>query len=509
MERAHGALWGAGVHVASCRHDAKPDRARAPLLAGGPAPEHLWRVKVRRVLEHKATDLVVIGLILVSVGLMVVEALLPPGGAARGAARIAGDVITALFAVELTLRFVVARSKRQYVSTYWIDVLSVLPLLRVFRVFRVLRLLRVFRAGLLLNRRISMFSGSVRASAGEAIFVFVLLIVIVLVGAFGVHMLESGNASFSRFDDSFWWSFFSFLAGEPIEGMPRSAGGKLLAVLVMTGGMTIFAMLTGIVSATLVQRMKVQMNRRETEIELLDQHVVICGWNRALDRILEEFQYDPVFRKRGVVLVAELEEPPELDEHVKDRSRIFFMEGDYTRIDVLRRCGLDRASTAILLADKSKPRSDQDRDARTVLAAMLIEKTNPRIFTCVELLNRDNEAHIRAIGVEEIVVLDDYGASIMATASQNEGMVGVFNELFTRGFGHHFCKIEVAPEQVGQTVRALGPRLKEQVNALLIAVERPNESGPRRHVVNPPLDFVVEAGDRLVLITNQDVPCFG
>ena len=461
------------------------------------------RERLRAFLEHPATDIAVIVLILTSVALLVAEAVLPAGSLAHCWCLIAGDLITVVFAVELSARFLVARSKRHYLRSYWVDILAVLPLLRVLRVLRVLRLLRVFRAGALLNRRLSLFSGSFRESAAEVLLVGTLLVVFVLAGAIGVHALEGDTKAFADFDRSFWWSFFSFMAGEPVNGMPKTAAGKVLTVVVMIGGMTVFAMLTGVVSAALVHRMRKQMSQRQGDLSRLRDHVVICGWNRAGARIIEELQFDPEFRRRGILVVAELERQPELGDRIQDPGRVFFVSGDYTRLDVLNRCRIAHARVAILLADKSQPRSDQDRDARTVLAAMLVEKHNPAIFTCVELLHRDNEAHLRALHVEEIVNLDDYGANIIAAASRNQGLVTVFNELFTSEYGNEFCKVVAGPDQVGEDVRTVGPALKESHNALLVAVERTAEDGTHRNHVNPPQDFVIEAGDRLVIITDQ------
>lgn len=468
----------------------------------------MWRKAARerllRVMEHPATDVTVVALILLSVVLIVAEVVLPPRDPWYLPVEAAGDVITLLFALELTLRFLAAPRKREFLRRWWVDILSVLPLLRFFRIFRVLRLLRVFRAGMVVNRRLSLFTGSFRRGAGEALFVFLVLIMVVLTGAVGIHMLEApeGAQEFDTFDESFWWSFLSFLSGEPAGALPHSTAGKVLAVLVAIGGMTIFALLTGVFAAALVHRLRETMSVRKDEIARLRDHVVICGWDRTGDRIVA--QLTDGGRRRDVVIVTEADEPPTLGPAVRDRSRVWFVQGDYTRLDVLRDTGLERAAIAILLADKTKPRSDQDRDARTVLAAMLVEKLNPRVFTCVELLNPDNESHLRQLGVEEIVVVDDYGASIIASASENQGMVAVFNELLRDVGGNRFCKIDPDPEEVGQSVAALAPRLKQRANALLVAVERPNPQGRGRHsIVNPPLDLVLQPGDRLVLITDR------
>jgi voltage-gated potassium channel len=257
----------------------------------------------------------------------------------------------------------------------------------------------------------------------------------------------------------------------------------------------------------MVHRLRSQMRDQKTEISKQRNHVIICGVNRMLNKIIEELQYLPDYRRVGIVVVAELEEPPALSPKVRDPGSVYFMQGDYTKLNVLREAGLSYARIAILLADKSRPRSDQDRDARTVLAAMLIErerqKQGEEIFTCVELLNRDNKEQLKALDVEEVVLLDDYGGSIIAASSVNEGMMPVFNELFTRGWGNAFAKHPIFEQLVGKSVLEATCWLKEQKNAVLLGVERRKE-GRREVVVNPKGSFRLRADDQLVVVADID-----
>jgi Trk K+ transport system NAD-binding subunit len=137
---------------------------------------------------------------------------------------------------------------------------------------------------------------------------------------------------------------------------------------------------------------------------------------------------------------------------------------------------------------------------------MLIERHSKKvdrdIFTCVELLNRDNMEQLEVMGVEELVFLDDYGGSIIAASSANQGMVKIFNELFHRGWGNTFIKHPISsfPELVGQKVLDAVCWLKEHRNAILLAVERTDESGAKDSIVNPSKDEELKEDDLLILI---------
>ena len=123
-------------------------------------------------------------------------------------------------------------------------------------------------------------------------------------------------------------------------------------------------------------------------------HLLILGWNRLVALIIEELTAAKG-NAQAVVVVADLEEPPpEVTNQVG--SRVFFVRGDYTKPAVLEQARVRKANKAIIVADDTIERSDQDRDARTVLGALMVERMNPEIYTCAELLNRENEQHLLA-----------------------------------------------------------------------------------------------------------------
>ena len=114
------------------------------------------RRRVRAWLERPAVDVAVLALIFASIVVLVteiaVETRMPEWlpwleGVSNS--------MTALFAVELLLRFWVARHKGRFFRRYWLDILALAPVIRPLRMLRLLRLLRLWRAGKLVSRRLS------------------------------------------------------------------------------------------------------------------------------------------------------------------------------------------------------------------------------------------------------------------------------------------------------------------------------------------------------------------
>lgn len=455
-----------------------------------------------RFLHDPRTEIALVVLILLSVVLIVLEfGPAAEGGLLAGAwlpIRIASDLLTVVFIVELLARYWVASRKSRFFRRYWLDILSVIPILRIFRVLRILRLLR---AGILINRRVESVSASLTTGLGLQLSVFMVIGVIVLCGGLAIHMAEGSMNSLS---DSIWWSFFTLAAGEPMNGLPQSGAGKLVAFLVVLGGITMFAVLTGVVSAFMVRRLKVGMEARDMDLDELSGHIVICGWNRSGHHLIRHLLDDSTQRRHAIVAVAEFEEMPEGELTPEQRNHIYFLRGDYTRIDVLESVGIRRARRAILLADKSRTRSDQDRDARTVLAALTIEKINPDITTCAQLLDRNNNVQLHVAGVEDVVVDDEVCGQLIASSVKTEGMLPVFTGILSMKGGSQGMRVALPEAWDGLSFGEAVQRAKQNHDALLIGIERQMEGHPKM-IVNPPAKFQLLQGDKLILLAQQPV----
>jgi len=463
-----------------------------------------FRQRCDGLLHHPRFEIALVLLILLSVVLIVLE--FGPANE-RGPlshlhlpVRIAGDFLTLLFVVELSLRYWVASRKGRFFRRYWLDILSVVPFLRFFRILRILRLLR---AGVLINRRLESISTTLAAGLGLQLSVFLVLGMIVLCGGLAIFMAEGGSGTgLDSLGESFWWSFFTLAAGEPIGATPETDAGRVVAMLVVLGGITMFAVFTGVVSAFMVQRLKIGMEDRDMDLDELSGHIVICGWNRSGQYVVEGLLADPVCRRHAIVVLAEFETTPETTIKAELRSYVYFQKGDYTRIETLEAVGIRRATRAILLADKTRSRSDQDRDARTVLAALTIEKLNPEIDTCAQLLDRGNNVQLQVAGVEDVLVDDEICGRLIASSVQSEGMIPLVTEMLSLDTGSHLTKVAMPVDWEGKNFNWAAQQLKDQHDALLIGVER-EEEGHRRTLLNPDSEMPLLPGDKLLFLATK------
>lgn len=163
-----------------------------------------------------------------------------------GAARLVGLFIIAAFVLELVVKIAVARDRLAYLRTHWLDVLIVfVPFLRPLRILRVLRVLPFIARG----------ATGIRKILGEYKGLYVLFVgtLSVVMSAFLVLIFERGAGGTIRtFGGALWWAAQTVTTVGYGDVVPITTGGRVVAVLLMVIGITLFGVLTAGVAAYFV-----------------------------------------------------------------------------------------------------------------------------------------------------------------------------------------------------------------------------------------------------------------
>lgn len=432
------------------------------------------------------------------------------------------EVITVIFIIELTLRFFAASSKRAYFSEFWLDILATIPLFRIFRSARALRLLRLVRLLRLLGivARLSNHYPSIfRNSAVDFIAICGMLLVAIGFGTLAIthfenppgsavanvanddgtlpaatEIEEEGDEEDFGMESSFWFSIYTLLAGEPIPGPPKTLSSKIVTVVLMFMGMTIFAIFAGTVSAFMVDRMR--REGRIVEWDALSGHIVICGWTQKTPIIIQEYRSSRTSKRIPIVVITEIE--PDAISVEESLGNVMFVHDDFTKVGALRRAGIERAKTCLVLTDTSGGRSEQDADARTILTALTVEKMNEAVYTCAELVNRNYASHLEAGNVNDFVVSGEYGAHMLAQAAMKRGLATVVAELLTYERGNEFYRVPIPESWIGASFDDKLVEIRKTHQAILIAVHREHELP----VINPQ-QYTFSEGDLIVVISYE------
>ena len=206
-------------------------------------------------------DLILLGLILLSVFLVMLETVKGFDAKYHQILIILEWIITVFFTLEYLLRIATTNRPRKYILSFFgiIDLLAILPMYlslffigsKVFSTIRALRLLRLFK---ILNH--PKFTGqsvhllnSLKASRGKiTVFLYFVLISTIIIGSI-MYVVEGEENGFTSIPMSIYWTIVTLTTVGYGDISPGTPLGQFIASLVMILGYGIIAVPTGIVTA--------------------------------------------------------------------------------------------------------------------------------------------------------------------------------------------------------------------------------------------------------------------
>ena len=442
--------------------------------------------KLKRIVESAPFGLIIMVLIVVSVLLIFSEFFLFGGNEKNFPYWLTplSDYLTIVFIFELFLRWLICYSTSSFFSNYWIDIIAVMPTFRIFRlgrIFRILRMLRmlrlfrVFSIGAEFTKKLRIFGKIFEGRLPELGIISSFGIFAVLFGAVGLSQFEAGSegSAITDVSDAFWKSLFSLMSGEYAD-YPQTLGGRVVFLILLFFEMGIFAMLTGTFSAIMMDKLKETTMHKHYSPEELDNHIIICGFGEKTIILTKEFLNDPVFEDTKILIISE--KPNILEEFEAndlDTNRICILNEDFPSIHALNKAGVDRARLAVITSENNGSRSTQDVDARTILAALTIEKLNPKIHTSAEIYNEVYASHLKMGGVEDVVIQGEVSGKLLARISIHEGLLTFFQDLLNRESGNTLNFILATQEYAGQTFGDVAYKLHEKLGYTIVGVINP------------------------------------
>ncbi len=229
----------------------KPDDGLVPTLDADPDDEPTTRERLARLLERRL-DIPMAILAVVWAGLVAYELIAPREQAAWLA--VTGNVIWAIFGVELLAKLIVSGHPFRFLRRHWPSVLFlVLPVLRVLRVTRALRVVRVLPASRVVGSSYRAVGTARGLLTGRLQFLLVTTAVVVFGGGQLLFVLERGReGALTSLGDALWWAANLGISAGLVH-QPVTLAGRLLAIVLSAYSIVVFASLAATVGAFFIE----------------------------------------------------------------------------------------------------------------------------------------------------------------------------------------------------------------------------------------------------------------
>lgn len=160
--------------------------------------------------------------------------------------------VCALFFVDFLVQVARAENRGQYLLRWgWLDLLSCIPIVdalrwtRIARVARILILLRAIRS----FRVLWTFVRQQRTESSILVAAFLALVLVVFSAVAMLHLEQDPQSNIRTAADALWWSITTVTTVGYGDLYPVTTEGRLVAIVLMTGGVGLFATLSGALAA--------------------------------------------------------------------------------------------------------------------------------------------------------------------------------------------------------------------------------------------------------------------
>jgi len=463
-------------------------------------------------------------LIVLSIVLLVVEALVPDSDPRMNWVRRFDQALLMIFAAEILLRVatyqppalkVFRRPPMGRIRTHilarlgflvrplmLVDILAVLALFPGLRGLRALRLLRLLRTSRVFRYR-NPFAIVIQTFEENGLLfalAFSVLGIATILGGSSIYLVEgSVNPNISSPLDGIWRALVTLTTvgfGDitPVTGLGRIVGGVM-----MVSGMFTLALFAGIVGSSLVSGV-LSIREEQFRMSTYVNHVVVSGYDESTHLLLDALSEELDLEKTRVVVIDDHERPRELP------PDFIWVQGNPTKESELDKVRLIHAAAVIVSGERDV--TPQAADARTILITFTIREYLQRhesqvrqrrspLYVVAEILDSENVGHARTAGADEVIETRRIGYSMIAHAVGYHGTATTMSQVLVSG--SHNVYIGVIPGEREETIlfgELMGELDLAQRGGLVIGLRLPTDE----QIINPPDSYVVPPGTRVVYL---------
>ncbi|MBC6466830.1 potassium transporter TrkA [Actinomadura alba] len=325
--------------------------------------------------------------------------------------------------------------------------------------------------------------------------------VLILVVASLVTVLAPGDADENgNWPGVFWRSLLRTLDPGTMGGDTGTAPFLALMLMATVGGIFIVSALIGVLTTGLEAKITELRKGRSMIVER--DHTVVLGWSDQVFTVVAQLAEANQSRRRSCVAILADHDKVDMEDAIKTRmpdvgsTRVVCRRGNPLKVADLELISLGTARSIVVVAP---PVEDPDTHVIKVLLSLGARtwgQRRPHVVAPVSKTANLPAARLAGGPTAHVVDADDIAIRLIVQSHRQSGLSSVFTELLDFA-GNEFYLVS-EPAVVGMTY-----------GEALLTYELGIPGGLRhadgRVSVNPPQDTVVEPGDQLIVLAEDDL----
>lgn len=299
----------------------------------------------------------------------------------------------------------------------------------------------------------------------------------------------------SSFTELLWMGLMRAIDSGTVSGDTGSVGYIFLMFVTTLGGIFILSILIGILTTGIEAKLESLRKGRSRVIE--KDQTIILGWSEQIFTIIEELIEANSNRKHACIVIMGNHDKTEMDDAIRERitdtktTRIVTRQGNPIDIDDLEIVSLNTSRSIIIIPE------DDTRVIKTILAITNNPNKRSEPYNIVTVL-RDPEniqvAHIAGNNQAEIILSDTLISRIIAQTCRQPGLSTVYTDLLD--FGGDEIYFSDCSEAIG---KSFGDVLFLFEKSTVIGIQSQGKT-----YLNPSMETIIEPGDRIIAISEDD-----
>ena len=311
---------------------------------------------------------------------------------------------------------------------------------------------------------------------------FSLVLATIIIGVIGFIMIEGYSFSEAAYSTVIVLSTVGLGAVRPL-----SEEGRWFVTFLIIFSIGIFAYGISMVSRFVFEgelQRYFKYRKVEKKIELLRDHVIVCGFGRNGKQACEQLE------SHGQQFVA-IEIDEKIIAEMRDINNLLFVEGDATKDEVLIQAGISNAKAII---------TSLPNDAANVFVVLTAREFYPRLKIISRASEDSSEGKLKRAGANNVIMPDKIGGTHMATLVTRPDVIEFLD--YITG------KINIRLEEIlysnlndrlkGKSIRDLEIRNKTGANIIGF------KTGDGHYIINPEPDTVMKPDAKLFVLGTQE-----
>ena len=238
---------------------------------------------------------------------------------------------------------------------------------------------------------------------------FIIIIVVFIGFGASIHFIEPEN--FPTIFDGVWWVVVTTATIGYGDYVPKTMMGRSVAIIMILIGVAFVTFYMVTIATSIFKTLDAL--KEGSAAYKGKEHMIIVGWNeRSKNTIQHLHLLNPTLH---IVLIDDsLTENPLADRNV------YFVKGNSTKDETLKRANIEKAGTVLITADQHM--NEHEADMQSILTLLAIKGLNPMIYCLVEILTHEQVNNARRAGADELIETYLLSSYIMVTSIHSHGL---------------------------------------------------------------------------------------